>query len=338
MAVARLRTEKLDERAWPEWDCFVASHPSGTICHRTEWLSRVGENLRVHVVSDAGGKIRAGVATVETVKFGVRGFHVPPYTPYFGPLVSRSRKEARAARRSEENKALGLLLDSLPANKHMDFKLAPGQIELYPYFWRGFTSRVAFTHEICGDVDEYSKNISTGQRTYLRRLKAVVDEGRLTLEVGGDIQEVIRLWEEAARRKSFAARTSVVKRLARASAEAWEWTSICCRGADGRLLAGVGLAIGDGRALNLINATAAILPKGLERANLAAMNLAVRHVLAMGLVFDFEGSMLPGVEEFYRLLGGVPRATYRLQKSRSLLYFGMRMGAQFLTEWRGRVN
>jgi len=334
--VGKLKAAKLDESAWPEWDRLVARHPSGTLCHRTEWLSRVGEDLQVHVVVDGGGSVRAGVAVVETTKYRVRGFHVPPYTPYFGPLVLTSRKEARAARRSEDNKILGILLDSLPGAPHVDFKLAPGNNELYPFLWRGFTASVAFTHEVCGNADEYGRNISERRRTYLRRLDAAIAEGKLTMEVGAGIEPVIRLWEDAARRKSVAAKTAVLRKLADPSIEDWRWTAVCCRDAGGRLLSGVGLAIGDGRALNLVNATAASLPKGLEHANLAAMNAAIRHVLAMGLVFDLEGSMLPGVEEFYRLLGGVPKATYRLQRSRSILYLGMRVGAQLVGELRGR--
>jgi hypothetical protein len=290
----------------------------------------------VYAVVDGGGEIRAGVALVETTKFGVRGFHVPPYTPYFGPLIMPSRKERRAARRSEDSKALGILLGSLPRAAHVDFKLPPGDSDLYPYLWNGFTSGVAFTHEIRGDADDYLKNISDRRRTYLRRLAASVAEGNLVLEVGGEFKAVIRLWEEEARRKSVDARVDILKELTDPSIEGWKWTAVCCRDSGGKLLSGVAMAIGDGRAINLVNASASIRPKGFEHTNLAAMDTAIRHTLALGIVFDLEGSLLPGVEEFYRLLGGVPRVTYRLQRSRSIPYFGMRMGAQFLDERRGR--
>jgi len=76
-AVGKLSVERLDETGWCDWDRLAAEHRSGTICHRTEWLSRVGGGVQAFVVVDGGGTIRAGVALVRTTKFGVHGFHVP---------------------------------------------------------------------------------------------------------------------------------------------------------------------------------------------------------------------------------------------------------------------
>ena len=332
----RLKVERLDERAWPEWDRFVAGHPSGMVCQRTGWLVRVGDELRVHAVVDGGGAMLGGVALVETRRHGVRGFHIPPYTPYFGPLVMPSKRKRIAARRSEEHKILGVLLDSVPPRSHVDFRLPPGLDDIYPYYWRGFTPSVVYTHEISGAVEDYARNVAERRRTYLRRMAAAVEDGRLVIEVGREMEPIIELWGVMGRRKRIDPRIGVLRQLADADTGGWQWTTVLARDAGGRLLAGVALATDGRRALNLVNVSAEALPEGLEQATLAAIDRAIRYVLERGMIFDCEGSMLRGVEASYRLFGGLPRPNMRLQRSRSTLYFVMRMGAQFMAERRGR--
>jgi len=50
--------------------------------------------------------------------------------------------------------------------------------------------------------------------------------------------------------------------------------------------------------------------------------------LTTGRIFDFEGSMLKGVEAFCRLMGGTQAPCYRVQKSASLRYSLMRAANQ----------
>jgi hypothetical protein len=54
----------------------------------------------------------------------------------------------------------------------------------------------------------------------------------------------------------------------------------------------------------------------------------IEFALTSGRKFDFEGSMLQGVETFYRLLGGKQVSVYRVQKSPSLIYSIIRAANQ----------
>ena len=79
-------------------------------------------------------------------------------------------------------------------------------------------------------------------------------------------------------------------------------------------------------AYNIVNAVRRDLEGDLKRTNVLLMDAGIRHCLQAGLVFDFEGSMLPGVEDFYRTMGGRQTPTYRMQRSRSLVMHLLRSG------------
>ena len=148
-----LKAEFLGRNSFDKWDSYVEGHAQGTAFHTTQWLQNCGQDLRVLVVVDSLGRFKGGLAVVKTRRFGVAGFHIPPFTPYGGPLVSPSEKEGRAGSRSEVQKVLTLLLANIPRGPHCDFILPPGEHELYPFVLARLISHLRLTHELCPGED-----------------------------------------------------------------------------------------------------------------------------------------------------------------------------------------
>ena len=124
-----------------------------------------------------------------------------------------------------------------------------------------------------------------------------------------------RLFDETAEIKRYAK-----TRDARAAA-AW-WNAVQCQKAGRAYL----LRDRDGRPASATvmvhdNAPAYYLGGGIRRDlrqgsifNVFLFHRMIDDAHAMGLDFDFEGSVLPGVERFFRSLGGQLRPLYRVLK------------------------
>jgi len=330
--VSRLTVEKIGPEAFHEWDDYVRSNPWGTVFHTTEWLGRINDRLKVFAGVDGSGEVRCGVALVESVKFGVRGYHIPPFTPFFGPLVSSSEKEQRAAARTEEQDAVASVLRAIPGCAHTDFRLPAGWPDVYPFYRAGFTPFVAYTHVFHSSVSEYHANMAKRQRSYLRGMKGHVDKGEVRVNSTANAETVFSLWERLAREKGVRSNVSTLRRLTINWGRESPWSVMAVERADGEPLAGVMLVNDERRVVNLVNASSAGLSKRFSRANLLCLDAAVRKTLNEGKIFDLEGSMLHGVERFYRMLGAHLVPAFRVQKSRSFRYSVLRSIAQFRRE------
>lgn len=333
--MTQFTAQELPPERFEQWDRFVEDHPQGTLFHTTRWLARHRSPVNVVTVVDGAGCIRAGMAWIVGRKLGVKGIHIPPYTPYFGPLVAEPRRASRASARTEAQRVLELLLGALPRSGHVDMKLSPGSWEIFPYLRAGFSSSVVFSHELRDSVLDYQRNIAKTRRNYLARLDRLVDAGQLVVDIHALHREVVDLWRRAAEVKGVSHRTDALIKLLEPPSGCWHCRAVVVRSADGTPLAGSVLVVDGRRAYHLVNGVSQSLSVEHRQVNLLCLDAAIRWTLAEGKVFDFEGSMLPGVEEAYRLLGGVPVPLVRLQRSRSLLYFIMRIGRQLLTEQRG---
>ena len=104
---------------------------------------------------------------------------------------------------------------------------------------------------------------------------------------------------------------------------------------DGEVLAGSVLVHDSARAWHIVNGVRRGRTGLDARANLLCLSACIRVTLDAGRVFDFEGSLLPGVEEYYRTMGGTPAPILRLQRSPNPAYRLLRAGQLLLREQRG---
>ncbi|MCB1048318.1 MAG: GNAT family N-acetyltransferase, partial [Calditrichaeota bacterium] len=289
--------------------------------------------LQVYLTREEG-RIVAGAALLRRRKFGVSGWHVPPYTPCYGPLVLDSDKKQRGAARTEERGWLGALLDALPRVPHADFILPTGHHDPLPWHWRGWQSDVRITHVVRGSVEEYLGNIIKRKAAYLRKLQGMVERGELVLSLDHEVAPVLDMWARTAEHKSFTHRDDLLRGLFRDPGEGF-WTCVRISDREGQLLGGSVLVHDHRRAWNLVNGVRRDVDGVLRQINMLLMDAGIQHFLGQGMVFDFEGSMLPGVGDFYTIMGGEQVPCYRFMRSRSLRYFALRTIDRFRRERRG---
>jgi len=323
-------TRILQKEEFNRWNDFVDTHPAGTIFHKTTWLQLINSQISIYVVMDAD-EIIAGVALIKTTKFKTTGFHIPPYTQYFSPLYRSDEKGKHSL--TEEHTCIKLLLGEIRNSAQTDFKLPRGHQSILPYHWKGFETSVTITHIITGTLQDYLSNLNKNKLRELKKLQQLVASGDITIEQEIKENELLHLLQQTSERKGFDARSALVVKLVIESDVSFAKRFII-RSREQGLLA-FGFFPYDSRAVyNLVNASVRITDPVLKTVNLLLLYQAIEFALNSGRTFDFEGSMLPGVEAFCRLMGGTQVPVYRVQKSSSLAFSLLRAAKQIKNDRR----
>lgn len=314
----------LDSSSFPAWDRFVEESNFGTIFHSTRWLSLLSKNVEVTVIKE-DNEIVAGMALAKTSKSGVTGFHIPPYTQYFSPLYGK--KGDKRISISIEHECITLLLNKLKTAGHIDFKLPAGHHTILPYHWQGFESSVRITHIIQGTREDYLKYLNKNKLRELRKLQDLVFNNEIAIDDHISENELLFLLRQTGERKGYNTQSSQAIKFVMNAGDSFA-KKITIRSHKHGVLA-FGFFPYDNKAVyNLINASVRVNDPVLKTVNLLLLYQAIEFALTTGRIFDFEGSMLKGVEAFCRLMGGTQVPCYRVQKSSSLRYSLMRAANQ----------
>lgn len=322
-----LSIRQLENTEFPHWDSFVKDHPHGTIFHTTKWLRLISEKEMADVYAVLKDKlIVGGIALTKTKKRGIAGYHIPPLTQYFGPLI-----QSTSSSLSQEHKAIKGLLKALPRSKHYDFKLPYGHHTILPYHWAGFESSVSVTHIVMGSLEEYLKNLNKNKYRELKKLLKLVESGEISISNEANHQDILELLKSTSERNQFNIKPDLVTKLYHDSDLSYVKKIIISSKKHG--IISIGLFPYDNQNVyNLINASVRVDDPVLKTINLLTIYKAIEFALTTGRKFDFEGSMLPGVETFCRLMGGQQVPVYRVQKSPSLRYSLMRAVNQMMND------
>ncbi len=316
------RTVKaLGRSEWERWDAYVRSHPSGTVFHTTGWLGALSDDLNVFVDEEAG-EILGGMALATTRRYGLTSYHIPPYTPYGGPLFGNERTGYRREGSRYDAFIQAIFVAVGPAG-HLDFVLPSTDQDLLPYRWSGFEIGVGVTYHIPDGGAALPERIASGTRGQLKKLLRLLQSGEVAATWDDRRDAVLELQAGLARRKSFDHHGRGLVRLLE-SAEPATFRSLVLSAEREGDLAGCICARDENRYYNLIAATRDELTGEYRHIGVLMYYLMIRDSLESDRTFDFEGSSIPGVARFYRQMGGEQVPTYRLQKTRSPYFAALR--------------
>lgn len=320
------------------WDDFVNSCADGTLFHCTWWYRAWGMEPIVHVLADHQGQIQAGICYATGRWLLTKGIVRPPCTPRNGPLFRPSAKQGRHAQNTHVKSAMLAALGCLPRLGAYDFMLRPCDHDVLPFLWNGFETAVRYTYVVpCAEQATWQQHASKTQQQQLRSAaRRAAEEGYAVVEAPS-LDEVLPLLQQTADYKGYG--------LARIAARmpVW-WQAVLARGAGRAYL----LRDGQGRACSAAlmvhdRCSAYYLAGGMRRdlrkgsfINTLLIQRMLRDAHAAGLDFDFEGSVLPGVEGFMRSFGGELRPLYRALKFPSPVAFLIWQARQYWSNHRRR--
>lgn len=310
------------------WDGFVTASPQGMIysCHyyisalEPEWSAvMIRSNDMIHAVMPFILKRKAGIAYSTQ----------PVFTQYWGIMFRPT--EANTAKSFEQKRQwVKLILKTLPGEIRLfNYNFSPAFDYPLPFFWKGYTVTPRYSNHIQLDrsKEELWANISEKARGHIRK----VEKDGVAVVHGTDIDEVITIFRKAKEDKiqnMTAAHYKAIGDIARHYAQNGMCHTIIARDAQGRSLAGTIYFKFRDTTIHFLGST------DPDYKGRGAMSLiiwtAIQRAKEESKIFDFEGSMIEPVEQFFLSFGSTPTVYLNIKKE------NLPLPLRLLNKLRGR--
>lgn len=273
----------------------------GTLFNTTEWLALFGDQMQALGIFDKGDHLVGGLSLYQERRWGVKIIRRAPFTPTCGPFLEVKAKNPVAVI-EERRAALDCMIDYLE-------KEAPGLCMLpldrgiedaLPFFWRGYKVVPNYTYllELTVPLDHISKKMSPTRR---RNMTKAARDGLVVRQVTdfSIIRNLVLTTFD--RQRKFVDRACLEAILFQYAHSANSFAFSAYQGDDPIAACFV---VHDAE-------TAYYLLGGYNNDNrhhgagAIAMFEAIQHAQQLGLKrFDFEGSVIPAIERYFRGFGG----------------------------------
>lgn len=285
----------------------------GTIFNTAGWLQMFGDNIRIYGVYDKGDKLIGGFHLYKQKKFGLSIYRNPPFTPLVGPFLNiESQKPVSIM--SKWKKVLSLMADHLESLPYAIISVSLGRniVDTQPFRWRKFKVIPGYTYilDLSNSVKDIEMDMSAERRNDIS--KAMRDG--LTTKLVDDYSIVKSLVLKTFSRQEIVANEYYLNKILFEFANSGNAFATVAFKDDNPISAS--FCVYD-------NNTAYYLLGGYDSENKhhgagpLAVWEAIKHTKELGLKqFDFEGSMVPKIETYFREFGGRLTPYYGINKAK----------------------
>lgn len=280
--ISFLPAEKIDLE---KWDRCIVSSSNGLIYGHSFYLSRMARNWAGLVLND----YEAVMPLPWNRKYGFRYLYQPPFTAQLG-IFSQGSIDAN-------------LTDAFIHLCEKKFSFC----EMHLNQWNRFASLPDQANYVLNLYPGYEK-IRKGYRKNLIRNLKYAEQQILHYDASSDFHQVITLFGKIYGKRLIHVTPADYLRFFALCADLFEKEMGMVRTVTGNSpqeLLAAGIFLKDGKRIyNIMNVT---LPGGRERmANHFLLDRLIKEFSGKELVFDFEGSQIAGIAEFYRRFGSTP--------------------------------
>lgn len=309
--VVRLNAEEIPAE---QWDEFVRNSPQGGVFLLHGYASIIAPGWEALIATE-GERWVAILPFLSSTKLGLSRSLQPRFSQYWGLCYCPSVKEGYEAL-SRQKEVLDLLLSALPSFRQIIWHFSPSFTYPLPLYWDKFRleSRYTFQLDLSLSEGQLLSRMASTIRRYLRKGAALTVEPSQNPE---DLLGLFRLQREAGHEiiGSNDKDWSMLSTLIRYLLETGVGRLLIVRTPE-REIAAAGLYSRLGTTGTYLFGTYDPI-LGNRSAMPVMMWHAIRGDKAAGMsTFDFEGSMLSGVERFFRRMGGQPVAYLKAERNK----------------------
>lgn len=294
-----MKIRELTSSERPAWDELARRH--GSLFNRLDWLDLFGSRMRLLGLFDAGDTLVGGAAVYAERRGGLTVFRRAPFTPTCGPFLAVKSSNPVAV--LEERRAAVECLASWLDERHPALCMLPLDrriADALPFFWRGYKVVPQYTYllDLAPPLEQIRRQMSPDRRNDVS--KAVRDG--VTARPAQGLDEVRDLVLATFGRQDKGVDRDVLEGiLTRHARPGNHYAYVACR--DGTPTAACFVVHDDRTAYYLLGGYCA--ENRHHGAGALAVWEAIRHAKEAGLdTFDFEGSVIPPIERFFRGFGG----------------------------------
>ncbi len=237
---------------------------------------------------------------------------MPPYTPYMGPRLLYPENLNEYERISFENRILEDLINQIPEFDEIKFKWSLEYKNWLPFYWKNFLQQTAYTYLIKNTED--SDKVFLGFKSSIQR-QIRKAEKKIHIKIAENSEGVIQMFTQSMKDKeNFIVNSKLLTQLHQIALHHNQALILEAYDSMEKLHAAIYLITDDTEMLYLYG--------GYDETygDSGAMPLLFWKALQIAgerkLTFNFEGSMLKGVERFFRSFGGEQTPVFTIQKKK----------------------
>ncbi len=295
------------------------------------WLDAVAPGQWDEVVIERGGNLFARMPYVLKKRRGLTFITVPPLTQVLGPWL-RPYPGKEANRLSEEKQLMTELIDKLPHFDYFDQKFHYSVTNWLPFYWRGFsqTTRYTYVLEDLSDLDAIFDNFSKAKRKNIRKASQIV-----TIKYDLSARDFYNnhVLTLAKQKQRILYSFDLFDRIYRASYERQAGKILYCVDDNNNIHSAIFIVWNNYSAYYLIST----IDPDFRNSGSATLLIweALKYLADKTSRFDFEGSMIEGVENSFRSFGAKQIPYFQVSKVNSLplkMYRDIRSWGKLLRE------
>ena len=292
-----MKIKKLEKEKYTFWDKFVNNSEQGSIFSKTWYLDSLQVDYEILVIEEKQS-IKAGIVLA---KNEINTYSNPMLDKYLGVLFEY-REGNKQKIVSKEYKYLKLLIFELKKIKSFDFYFHSSFQNWIPFSWNGFTQQTRYSYRI-----NNKKSVNEIYGSFHGNLKNDIKNAQKEQVVIKQNILFDELWEQIS--KTFIRQGSKPpfkkEKLQYFISELEKREVFVSFGAynnKGNCIAVCGLVYEEKSSYLLLNGID--INNQIRGANAYMIYKSIKYFHSKCNYYDFEGSMLLGVEQFYRRFGG----------------------------------
>ncbi len=299
---------------------FCKNNDNIPLFHQPWWLDIITENnWDVAISTENNGTIKAAMPYMIKRKFGLPVILQSGLTPFLGVLFFYPPDIAkRTSIYSFQNKHLSSIIENLPKNLIYHYsKFLPEFDNWLPFYNNGYEQSIRYTY-IIDNIKDHDEVYNNFTNTIKRQIKEAKDKVKITHE--DNICLVFALVKESVEKQGlkFLYKREVLKVLEKKLSEINQSKIFIARDENGNATSGLFLVWDKRKAYMLGLGTSQ--KYGNNNSTKLLIWESIKYVSQFVDKYDFEGSMLAGVERLYRSFGGKRTQYYEVKKYKNKYY------------------
>ena len=294
-----------------EWDRFVDLSPQGCVFCRSWWLRAVCPASFDILVLRERGQIVAGMPLPYRCRHGARTILMPPLTQTLGVLLAPQDTTNYERALSQEMERMSALVEGIPPCASLTTRLHPSISNWLPFHWAGYqeTTRYTYVLDDLSDMEAVLSGLAHSKRKNIRRAQGLVTVHRDLDPSTFYDHHVLTLGKQGKRvaygRELFAR----LHEAAQAHAAGATWYAM---DRAAQMHAAIFMVYDAHAAYYLIST----IDPDFRNSGAATLLVweAINHVAPLTRRFDFEGSMVQGVEQSFRRFGARQARFFQIER------------------------
>jgi hypothetical protein len=294
-----------------EWDLLVDASPQGSVFCRSWWLRAVCQDRFRICTLRKGGRLVAGIPLPVSRMAGLSTITMPPLTQTLGPVLLPSSKTTYEGRLSDEMEVLEELVAAMPRyhvfSMHFHYSLA----NWLPFYWAGYQQTTRYTY-IIPDLTDLNAVFSGFSHSKKGNIKKA--EGLVTVHADMAPTDFYENHKMTLRKQgeTISYSCDLFKRIHEAACQKSGCKTFYALDRNDNIHAAIFIIFDRKSACYLISS----LDPDYRTSGSATLLLreAMAYVSQYTKVFNLEGSMIKGVENSFRKLGGIQTPYSRISK------------------------